>query len=110
MSHRAGSRITSTASRGTPTKIADDKSLSYAEKLAGYRKLADDYFEIDRYREFCAKHLSTVDEVVYDWVVSDEFKSLLRETVRAMYPVHEHEKFLAHFGGLIDAWIRDQGR
>ncbi|MBB2949198.1 hypothetical protein FB565_009003 [Actinoplanes lutulentus] len=90
--------------------IADDTSLSYAEKLAGYRTLADDYFEVDRYREFCDKHLSNVDEIVYDWVVSDEFRSLLRETVRATYPVHEHEKFLAHFGGLIDAWIRDQER
>jgi hypothetical protein len=50
-----------------------------------------------------------VDEIVYEWVSSDEFRSLLAETVRAMYPVHEHEKFLGHFGGLIDAWIRDHG-
>ena len=61
----------------------------------------------ERYEEFCARHLSHVDEMVHEWVSSDEFRSLLRETVRAMYPVHEHEKFLAHFGGLTDAWIRD---
>jgi hypothetical protein len=87
--------------------IADDPTLSYAEKLARYRRLADDYFEIERYQDFCAKHLSHVDEIVLEWVSSDEFRSLLRETVRATYPVHEHEKFLAHFGGLIDAWIND---
>ncbi len=90
--------------------VADDPDRSYGERLSGYRDLADRYFELDRYREFCDKHLSNVDAVVYDWVTSDEFRSLLRETVRAMFPVHEHEKFLAHFGGLIDAWIRDQGR
>ncbi|WP_436519757.1 ATP-grasp domain-containing protein [Actinoplanes sp. HUAS TT8] len=90
--------------------VADDPDRSYREKLSGYREIADQYFDIDRYREFCDKHLSNVDEVVYDWVTSEEFRSLMRETVRAMYPVHEHEKFLAHFGGLIDAWIRDQGR
>ncbi|GAA4603032.1 hypothetical protein BJY16_004468 [Actinoplanes octamycinicus] len=90
--------------------IADDPARSYADKLAGYRELADRYFEIDRYREFCDKHLSNVDDIVYDWVTSEEFRSLLRETVRATYPVHEHERFLGHFGGLIDAWIRDQGR
>jgi hypothetical protein len=89
--------------------IADDASLSYTDKLALYRRLADDYFEVDRYQDFCAAHLADVDGIVYDWVSSPEFRSLLRETVRAMYPVHEHERFLAHFGGLIDAWIRDHG-
>jgi hypothetical protein len=87
--------------------IGDDPALSYDEKLAGYRKLADDYFDIEHYQEFCARYLPHVDEMVYEWVSSDEFRSLLRETVRAMYPVHEHDKFLAHFGGLIDAWVRD---
>ena len=88
-------------------EIADDPARSYAEKLGEYRRLADEYFEIDRYQEFCAKHLGRVDEIVYEWVTSEEFRSLLRETVRATYPVHEHEKFLAHFGGLIDLWVRD---
>lgn len=87
--------------------VADDTSLSYQEKLGLYRKLADDYFEIDRYEEFCEKHLAHVDEMVHEWVGSPEFRSLLTETVRAMYPPHEHERFLGHFGGLIDAWLRD---
>jgi hypothetical protein len=81
--------------------------MSYAEKLGAYRQLADEYFEVQQYEEFCARHLANVDEMVFDWVSSAEFQSLLRETVRAAYPVHEHEKFLGHFGGLIDAWIRD---
>ncbi|GAA2583049.1 hypothetical protein GCM10010435_71010 [Winogradskya consettensis] len=88
--------------------IADDRSLSYAQKLAGYRRLADDYFEVDRYEEFCEKHLSHVDEMVHDWVSSPEFTTLLDQTVRATYPPDEHERFLAHFRGLIDAWLRDQ--
>jgi len=88
-------------------QIADDPALSYAEKLGEYRRLADEYFDTQRYEEFCARHLANVDEIVYEWVSSEEFRSLLRETVRAMYPVHEHEKFLGHFGGLVDAWIRD---
>ncbi|HEX5201578.1 MAG TPA: hypothetical protein VFW27_16720 [Actinoplanes sp.] len=89
--------------------IGDDESLSYAEKLAEYRRLADEYFETDRYREFCETCLPHVDEMVHDWVSSEEFRSLLRETIRATYPVHEHEKFEGHFGGLIDAWVRDNG-
>jgi D-ala D-ala ligase C-terminus len=89
-------------------QIADDDSLSYAEKLAGYGRLADEYFEVERYEDFKAAHLKHVDEIVFDWVNSEDFRSLLRETVRATYPAHEHERFQAHFGGLIDAWIADQ--
>ncbi|GAA0806332.1 ATP-grasp domain-containing protein [Spirilliplanes yamanashiensis] len=89
--------------------IADDPQLSYAEKLAGYRRLADEYFEVDRYQEFCATALAHVDELVLEWVTSTEFDSLLKETVRATYPPHEHDRFLGHFGGLVDAWVRDQG-
>jgi D-ala D-ala ligase C-terminus len=87
--------------------IADDQSLTYGERLGRYRKLADDYFDTERYQDFCARYLGHVDEMVVGWVSSEEFRSLLRETVRATYPVHEHEKFLAHFNGLIDAWIND---
>jgi hypothetical protein len=89
--------------------IADRGDLSYAEKLMAYRRLADDYFEVDRYQQFCANHLGGVDGLVLDWVRSEEFRSLLRETVQATYPVHEREKFLGHFGGLIDAWIAERG-
>jgi hypothetical protein len=89
--------------------IGDRTDLSYDEKLRGYRKLADDYFEVERYQEFCAKHLGHVDEMVHAWVSSEEFRSLLAETIRATYPVNEHERFLGHFNGLIDAWIRDNG-
>ncbi|WP_067500904.1 RimK family alpha-L-glutamate ligase [Actinoplanes sp. TFC3] len=90
-------------------KVADNPELSYEEKLAAYRKLADGYFETERYQEFCEKHLAHVDEMVHDWVSSPEFRSLLTETVRTMYPPHEHEKFLGHFGGLIDAWLAERG-
>ena len=36
-----------------------------------------------------------------DWVASAEFDALLVETVRATYPAHEQEQFLAHFRGLL---------
>src|SRR5690349_16965031 len=54
---------------------------TYAEKLQAYRKLADDYFEVEKYQEFCEKSLGNINDIVYDWVVSEEFRSLLRETV-----------------------------
>jgi hypothetical protein len=87
--------------------IGDDPDLSYAEKLSGYRKLADDYFEVEKYQDFCARHLSHVDEMVYDWVSSPDFRTLLDDTVRSTFPEAEQDRFRGHFGGLMDAWVRD---
>src|SRR5215204_7574335 len=81
--------------------IADRDDLSYGEKLGHYGRLADEYFEVDRYADFCASRLSTVDEVVYDWVRSPAFDELLVRTVRATYPANEHDRFVVHFRGLI---------
>ena len=43
-----------------------------------------------------------------DWVTSDEFDRVLRDTVAATYPAHEQEEFLAHFRGLLGLWVADQ--
>jgi hypothetical protein len=88
-------------------EIADTPDLSYADKLAEYGSLADDYFETDRYREFCSTALADLDAMVLDWVASPDFDVLLVDTVRATYPELEQERFLAHFRGLLGAWVRD---
>jgi hypothetical protein len=84
-----------------------DSDLDYAGKLAEYRRLADDYFETERYQEFCATSLSTVDDMVRDWVASPAFDDLLVETVRSTYPAAEHDRFVAHFRGLLGLWLQD---
>ncbi|HEY6469495.1 MAG TPA: hypothetical protein VI434_06985 [Candidatus Dormibacteraeota bacterium] len=88
--------------------IADRADLSYEEKLAGYRLIADRQLEVDRYREFCDRHLSHIDELSVAWVESPEFDRIIVETVRTTFPEHEHEQFIAHFRGLLAAWAHDQ--
>jgi hypothetical protein len=90
-------------------EIGDRDDLSYAEKLAAYRALADAYFEVDRYRDFCDSRLPHLDELVLDWISSAEFDRLLAGTVREAYPVHEQEWFIGHFRGLIGQWVRERG-
>ena len=87
--------------------IADRSDLSYPEKLAAYRRLADEYFETDRYLDFCASRLRHLDEVVLEWVDSADFDALLLDTVRSTYPPAEHDRFVAHFRGLVGLWLRD---
>ncbi|GGK71148.1 ATP-grasp domain-containing protein [Ornithinimicrobium pekingense] len=88
--------------------IADDPDRSYDEKMQGYRALADREFDTDRYWEWCSQHLAHLPERVLEWVGSPDFDKLLVETVRATYPEHEHEQFLAHFRGLTGLWVTDQ--
>jgi D-ala D-ala ligase C-terminus. len=90
--------------------VADREDLTYGEKLAEYRRLADEYFETDRYLDFCASRLPHVDEMVWDWVGSDDFDALLVDTVRSTYPAHEHDQFVAHFRGLLQAWVNDNAK
>lgn len=88
-------------------EVADADS-PYERKLGEYQKLADAHFETEKYREFCATSLDHVDEMVLDWVLSDDFDRLLVETVKSTYPPHEHERFLAHFRGLTGLWAKDE--
>ena len=82
--------------------------MSQAEKLAEYRGLADAYFETERYEDFCATALSSLDQVVLDWVAGPDFDQLLVRTVRSVYPAHEHDTFIAHLRGLLELWVRDE--
>ncbi len=87
--------------------VADDPDRTSAERLAAYHALADRHFDTARYREFCATSLGNVDELVWDWVTSADFDDLVVRTVVATYPEHEHDRFLAHFRGLMDLWRHD---
>src|SRR5215208_6820401 len=89
-------------------ETGDRDDLSYEEKLTAYRELADDFFEVERYEEFCAEALPNLDEVVLEYVESEDFDGLLVDTVQATFPAHEHEHFVAHYRGLLDAWANDQ--
>ncbi|HWK26561.1 MAG TPA: hypothetical protein VNS09_08365 [Solirubrobacter sp.] len=87
-----------------------DTDAPYEEKLRRYRRLADEYFEVERYQEFCAGPLAHVDALLLDWISSSDFDALLVDTVRATYPPHEHERFLAHFRGLLGLWLTERDR
>jgi hypothetical protein len=88
--------------------VADDDGLDYRGKLAEYRRLADAHFDTARYREWCERHLRHLPEQVLEYVTGPDFDRMLVDTVRATYPPHEHEQFLAHFRGLVGMWARDQ--
>jgi len=88
--------------------IGDRGDLTYQQKLDGYRGLAEDYFDIDDYREFCDTHLAHLDEATVDYVEGPQFDELIVSTVQSTFPEHEHEHFVAHYRGLLAMWAADQ--
>ena len=90
------------------TAIGDRDDLSYEQKLAGYRELADEYFQTDAYQDFCDSRLGDLDAIVLDWVSGPDFDRLLLDTVRTTYPAHEQDRFVAHLRGLLGLWVSDE--
>jgi hypothetical protein len=88
--------------------ISDQPGLDYRQKLDGYLALANAYFAVDDYREFCAAQLADLDQRVLDWASGQDFDRLLVETVRSTYPAHEHDVFVAHLRGLTGLWVREE--
>jgi len=102
---------------GRPMRVAMDpapwfeaaeRDTGYAEKLAAYRALADADLAAEEYAEFCDRKLPDVDEAMAEYIGSPEFDDLLVETVTRAFPPAEHEQFVAHYRGLLGAWVRDQ--
>ena len=87
-----------------------DSDRSYDEKLDAYEALADEHFDTEKFEEFRATELKDLDAVMWDMVQSPEFDRILVDTVRATFPPHEHDQFIAHYRGLIDHWVTSEAQ
>lgn len=85
-----------------------DLDLPFEEKLARYDALARDYFQADEFDAFCAKHLSTLDEVAVDFFGTDAAKEIVRAKVASLFPRHEVDEFTEHFFGLVQFWRKTE--
>jgi hypothetical protein len=88
--------------------VGDHEELSYEERLQEYRRLADDYFERERYEEFVQDALARLDEIALDYFADGEFDQVLVAAVRSTFPAHEQEQFIEHYRGLLASWVADQ--
>ena len=81
--------------------------MATQDKLREYRRLADEYFQVEEYEEFCANRLGGLHEVVVDYFGGPEFDAVLVATVQSVFPAHEHEEMVARHRGLVGAWVTD---
>ena len=91
-------------------RLGRPRRLSYEEKLAQYRELADAYFQVDAYRSSATRSSRTSTSRARGGSPRPRSTTLLVRTVRATFPAHEHEHFVAHYRGLLGAWAGRQRR
>jgi hypothetical protein len=81
-----------------------EQQLPYRERLAAYGKIARERLEVDRFEEFCATHLSHLDEVLCDFFATDIARDAVRQKVAALFPEHEIDLFTELFWRRIQHW------
>ncbi len=81
-----------------------DSELPYREKLSAYAGIANELYETEKFEEFCAKHLSHLEEISWEWFGTDAAKDAVRQKVVALYPENEVEDFTEIFWGRIQKW------
>ncbi len=62
------------------------QDLPYAEKLDRYAAIAEARFESAKFEEWCAKHLSHLDEVAFEFFQTQEAKDAVRQKTAALFP------------------------
>jgi hypothetical protein len=88
--------------------IGDRDDLSYEGKLQEYRALADEYFQVAAYEEFCAAALPSMRELVVEYVGGPQFDQLLVDIVRGTFPANEHDQMVERHRSLLGTWVREQ--
>jgi len=86
-----------------------DRDIPFAEKLAGYVKLASKHFSVEEFESFCATHLPQLDAMAYEFFASDTVHAAIREKVTALYPAHEIDRFVELFWQRVQDWRRVEG-
>ena len=82
--------------------------IPYSEKLDRYAAIADERFETARFEEFCAKHLSHLDEVAWKFFGTSVARDAVHQKVAALFPPHEVDKFTELFWGRIQTWRKHE--
>jgi hypothetical protein len=88
--------------------VGDRDDLTYGQKLDEYRRIADEYFQVEDYGAFCAASLPFMHELSVAYFGGPAFDELLVDIVRSVFPAHEAEQMVGRHRGLVGAWLRDQ--
>ena len=91
-----------------PFYRAREREATFEARLEAYAAIADEHFETDRFREFCARHLPHLDEVAVEFFGTDVAKDAVRQKVQSLFPAHEVDSFTELFWSRVQDWREDE--
>jgi hypothetical protein len=82
------------------------KDMDYHEMLAKYEKIADDYFDTERFEEFCSESLGDFEEKSLEFFASQQFDDIIVEEISRHFKIpHERPDKIAHYRGIHNFWV-----
>lgn len=84
-----------------------EQNLPYRERLSAYAAIGHQRMETDRFREYCDRNLTHLEEQTREFFGTDLAKQTIRRKVAALFPEHEVESFTEHFWERIQRWRND---
>ncbi|MCR4316939.1 MAG: hypothetical protein NUW37_11395 [Planctomycetes bacterium] len=85
---------------------AEKEKWSYGKLLDEYEKIADEHFKTKEFEAFCAKHLSHVDEVCYEFFASDAFDAIVSNKIERYFKIPEERPLqYRHYRGIVEFWL-----
>jgi len=86
---------------------AVEEGMTLRERIDALLPLVHAHFDTERFDEYCATHLSHLDDVTHAWFGTEEAKEAVRRKVAALFPPHEVEQFTDEFFQRIQRWRAD---
>jgi len=80
------------------------RDIPYREKLSAYADIARQRLDAEAFEEFCATHLSNLDEVAHEFFGTQRAKDAIRMKVESLFPEHEWDEFTERFWKQIQDW------
>jgi hypothetical protein len=76
----------------------------FREKLRQYAAIARRHFDVERFQEFCDRHIPHLEETAWEFFATDTAKEAVRQKTAALFPPQEVEAFTDLFFSRIQVW------
>ena len=87
-----------------------EQGLPYRERLAAYAAIGHQRMETERFREYCDRNMTHLEEQTHEFFGTDLAKETIHQKVKSLFPEHEVESFTELFWGRIQNWRNDLSR
>ena len=88
--------------------VLNDDGINQQDKFDFCRKLSEDYFEIDRFEQFCSQNFADLNDRMVDFY-DEKFDEILKFAIEfSKFPDHEHDHFYGEYKNMMDTiWRKD---